>query len=355
MRGIEKNRLGPVLVTVLLCSCLGRTASEPFVQSVSLTKPVALNAEATRIYSGMVKAAHEVSLGFKTAGQIARIHVSEGDYVQQGQLLAELDDADYRLAVEALQIQYDQLKDEVERTKQLFNQKSVSANDFEKASAGLRQLGVQLQANRNKLDYTKLYAPTDGYIQTVNFSPAEMVDAGTALFTLLDVSRLEVEVSIPASEYLRRDRFTGFTCRAAGLETEMPMRLGGITPKADGTQLYHMTLTFAGLPDRLLTAGMNVEVGITIADTVRTGGFGVPPGAVFLDGDTPCVWVFEADSTIARRPVTLRDMDNEGRVVVIDGLIGGERIVRAGVSALEEGEKVRVVATPSQTNAGGLL
>lgn len=339
----------------LLCSCSGRTASDPFVQSVSLTKPVALNAETTRIYSGMVKAAHEVSLGFKTAGQIARIHVSEGDYVQQGQLLAELDDADYRLAVEALQIQYDQLKDEVERTKLLFNQKSVSANDYEKATAGLRQLGVQLQANRNKLDYTKLYAPTDGYIQQANFSPAEMVDAGTALFTLLDVSRLEVEVSIPAGEYLRRDRFTGFTCRAAGLESAMPMRLRGITPKADGTQLYHLTLTFAERPDRRLTAGMNVEVGITVADTARSDGFGVPPGAVFLDGETPCVWVFKADSTIKRRPVTLRDMDSEGRAMVIDGLTGEEQIVRAGVSALEEGEKVRVVGTPSQTNAGGLL
>ena len=171
MRRIEKNSLGAALMMALLCSCSGRTTSEPFVQSVSLTRPIALNRETSHLYSGIVKAAHEVSLGFKTAGQIARIHVSEGDYVQQGQLLAELDDADYQLAVDALQIQYDQLKDEVERTKQLFNQKSVSANDFEKASAGLRQLGVQLQANRNKLDYTKLKPvlfefPTYSYLAT---------------------------------------------------------------------------------------------------------------------------------------------------------------------------------------------
>lgn len=352
---MKRNKIGAVLVMALLCSCSGRTTSEPFVQSVSLTKPVVLGNETVHTYSGIVRAAHEVSLGFKTAGQIARIHVSEGDYVQQGQLLAELDDADYRLAVEALQIQYDQLKDEVERTKQLFEQKSVSANDYEKATAGLRQLGVQLQANRNKLDYTKLYAPADGYIQQVSFSPAEMVDAGTALFTLLDVSRLEVELCIPAGEYLRRDRFTGFTCRAAGLESEMPMCLGSITPRADGTQLYHLTLSFAERPDRRLTAGMNVEVGITVADTARTAGFGIPPGAVFWDGETPCVWVFKADSTVERRCVALRDMDNEGRAVVVDGLTAEDRIVRAGVSALEEGEKVRVVATPSQTNAGGLL
>lgn len=84
MMRMKRNKLGAVLVAALLCSCSGGTTSEPFVQSVSLTKPVALGGEAMRTYSGMVKAAHEVSLGFKTAGQIARIHVSEGDYVQQG-------------------------------------------------------------------------------------------------------------------------------------------------------------------------------------------------------------------------------------------------------------------------------
>lgn len=347
--------IGAVLTAALMCGCAGEGTHEPFVQRVSLTQPVVLGSETTRSYSGVVRAAHEVSLGFKTAGQIVRIHVEEGDYVQRGQLLAELDDADYRLAVEALQIQYDQLKDEVERTRRLFDQRSVSANDFEKANAGLRQLGVQLQANRNKLDYTKLYAPTDGYVQKVNFSPAEMVDAGTALFSLLDVSGMEVEVDIPAAEYLRRDRFTRFACRAAGVAHEMPMRLSGLPPKADGNQLYHLTLAFDAQPDRQLTAGMNVEVRITMADTTHRRGFALPLGALFLEQGCPCVWVFCADSTVSRRKVVLDHTDAEGRAVVVEGLTGEEQVVRAGVSALEEGEKVRVVAEPSRTNVGGLL
>ena len=357
MRRRGKYRFGAVLVTVLLCSCSGRTASEPFVQSVSLTKPVALSGETTRFYSGVVKAAHEVNLGFKTAGQIARICVSEGDYVQQGQLLAELDDADYRLAVEALQIQYDQLKDEVERMKQLFDRKSVSANDFEKASAGLRQLGVQLQVSRNKLDYTKLYAPTDGYIQQVNYSPAEMVDAGTPLFNLLDVSHMEVVADIPAGEYSRHDLFTRFYCKVAGIEDEFTMKLSNCSPKADGNQLYQLCLIFTGKPDRRLTAGMNAEVGIVAADGERGAGFAVPLCAVFRDndGDEPCVWVFGADSTVSKRPVVLRGTDAEGRAVIVEGLTGNEQVVRAGVHVLQDGEQVRVIERAAKTNIGGLL
>ena len=86
-------------------------------------------------------------------------------------------------------------------------------------------------------------------------------------------------------------------------------------------------------------------------------GFAVPLCAVFrdTDGSEPCVWVFERDSTVTKRPVVLRGTDDEGRAVVIEGLTGEERIVRAGVNVLQEGERVRVVGKSSKTNIGGLL
>ncbi len=344
-----------IVVAGVFASCGDAPQGGSTVHSVMVTTPEAMEGTVVKNYSGIVREAHTINLGFKTPGQIERILVAEGDYVHKGQLLAELDDADYRLGVEALQIQYDQLKDEVGRTEQLYRQKSISANDYEKATAGLRQLGVQLQANKNKLNYTKLYAPTDGYIQAVNFSPAEMVDAGTALFTLLDVSRMEVVADIPVAEYQQRDRFTRYFCQVAGSEGELPMQLLSLTPKADGNQLYQLRLAFVGQPDKQLTAGMNVEVGIVMADTTATTGVVVPLCAVFRDGDTSCVWVLGADSTLVKQQVVLDGSDSRGRAVIREGLTGSEQIVRAGVNALQEGEKVRVIERASKTNVGGLL
>lgn len=344
-----------IVVAGVFASCGDAPQGGSTVHSVMVTTPEAMEGTVVKNYSGIVREAHTINLGFKTPGQIERILVAEGDYVHKGQLLAELDDADYRLGVEALQIQYDQLKDEVGRTEQLYRQKSISANDYEKATAGLRQLGVQLQANKNKLNYTKLYAPTDGYIQAVNFSPAEMVDAGTALFTLLDVSRMEVVADIPVAEYQQRDRFTRYFSRVAGSASELPMQLLSLTPKADGNQLYQLRLAFVGQPDKQLTAGMNVEVGIVMADTTATTGVVVPLCAVFRDGDTSCVWVLGADSTLVKQQVMLDGNDVQGRAVIREGLTGNEQIVRAGVNMLQQGEKVHVIERPSKTNVGGLL
>ena len=102
---------------------------------------------------------------------------------------------------------------------------------------------------------------------------------------------------------------------------------------------------------------MNAEISIVVADKGGITGFAVPLCAVFqdTDGNTPCVWVFERDSTVSKRPVVLNGTDAEGRAVITEGLTGEERIVRAGVNVLREEECVRVVEKPSETNVGGLL
>jgi RND family efflux transporter MFP subunit len=353
---MKNHFMAALMLAGALCSCGGGKQQDEYVHSVALTTPVAGEDVSAKSYSGTVYEAHEISLGFKTPGQLKKILVKEGDRVRRGQLMASLDDADYKLGVEALQIQYDQLQQEVERTRQLFEKKSVSPNDYEKAVAGLRQLGVQLQVNKNKLEYTHLYAPTDGVVQSVNFSPAEMVDAGTPVFTLLDVSHMEVEVNIPVAEYNRREHFTGFTCTANG--HSYPMQRLSLTPRADGNQLYQLRLLFASAPGSEITSGMNVDVHISASGegSAATASFTLPPCAVFQQEGTDRVWVFnEKDSTVTARKVTLGGLDAQGKVNVTDGLTGTERVVRAGVSALHEGQHVKVVTEPAETNVGGLM
>lgn len=350
-----KQLIPMVFIIGMLCACGDSSQKRPEVRSVELTTPELQTTTIVKNYSGIVREAHNINLAFKTAGQIKHINVKEGDYVRKGQLLATLDATDYQLGVEALQIQYDQLKSEVERTTRLFQQQSISANDYEKAIAGLKQLGVQLQVNKNKLNYTKLYAPIDGYIQSINFSPAEMVDAGTALFTLLDVSHMEVVADIPVGQYRLRNHCTDYFCRISGAETNYPMKLLSLTPKADGNQLYQLRLSFSNHPDNCLTAGMNVEVSIHVEDTVSSVKYTLPLCTVFQDNGKTCVWIFESDSTVSKRPVELDNIDSEGRAVVIKGLTGKEQIVRAGVNVLQEGEKVHVIEMPNKTNVGGLL
>lgn len=348
----------PALLLCLLCSCGEQKKTSLPVHSVEVTSPTPSCKTITKSYSGIVREAHEISLGFKTAGQIKRIHVEEGKYVRKGELLAELDDEDYKLGVEALQIQYDQLKDEVARTRKLFEQKSVSANDYEKASAGLRQLGVQLQVNKNKLEYTRLYAPADGYIQSVNFSPAEMVDAGTAMFTFLDVSHLEVKTDLPSSIYKVINNVASYDCVVASEKGSRTYHMDflSLSPKADGNQLYQLNLKFREKPEKKITPGMNIEVRLTIDEMDKgKGGFKIPLCSVFMSSGNSCVWILKEDSTIEKRVIAFDNNFSGDQITVIKGLSGTEKIIRAGVNSLQEGEKVTVIEQPEKSNVGGLI
>lgn len=348
-----------LLLPVILCLASGCTEkpAATFTRSVMLTQPVRIGAERIKHFAGIVQESHDISLGFKTAGQISQILVKEGDRVSQGQLIARLDDSDYKLGVEALEVQCKQLEDEVARTQILFANKSISANDYEKAVAGLQQLKIQLQANRNKLKYTSLYAPTDGYVQSVNFAPAEMVDAGTPVINLLDVHRLEVETELPAEAYLQRARFRSVSCQPSFNSTEsLPMQVVSITPKADGNQLYRMKLAFEGTPDPRLSAGMNIGVTICIAGSNdRDSIFSLPLHAIVQHEGDSYVWVWQPDSTVSRRKVICSGLDETGAAIITAGLKGNEQVVKAGANALQENEKVTVANQESETNVGGLI
>lgn len=231
----------------------------------------------------------------------------------------------------------------------------MTANDYEKATAGLKQLGVQLQVNKNKLAYTRLYAPAAGIIESVNFSPAEMVDAGTAVFTMIGKGVMEVVCDIPANTYFNRDNISSVSCSTPHAEgTVFPLRILSIVPKADSNQLYRMRLAAGKEGASALTSGMNVEVKVEMSGN-GSDGLMVPTSSVFKRGNETCVWVLKPDSTVTARKITLQGTIDGNMTTVGSGLSSSDRVIRAGVSMLHEGEKVKVVAKPSETNVGGLL
>ncbi len=344
-----------IIMALCLCSCAHEKEEKATtIHNVYVAMPSGELTSGERQFAGVVEENSELSVGFKTAGELNHIYVREGQHVSKGQLLASLDDSDYKLGVEALQIQYDQVKEEVGRAQKLFEKKSMSANDYEKAVAGLRQLGVQLQANKNKLAYTRLTSPSSGIIESVNFSAGEMVDAGTAVFTLLDVSQKTVVVDIPVSLCLNRENIKGIYCSTShSPATEYGMTVLSIVPKADGNQLYRMKLGFKG-ESKTLTPGMNVTVRVQFNSSGNEN-LKIPGSALFRKDGKNFVWILNQDSTVSMRQVEINPRYKGTEVEVISGLSPATSIIRAGVRMLHEGEKVKVIEKPSETNFGGVL
>lgn len=346
--------LGLVALAAVSCTGSGEQSNETPVHNVFVTTPEPLGIEGVTTLPATVEEGRNISVGFKTAGQIERIYVKEGATVSKGQLLAVLDSDDYSLGVSALRERYGNLKSETERYAKLHASGNMSDNDYEKATSGLRQLELQLQIEENRLSYCRLTSPASGIVTKVNFENSEMVDAGTPVFELMDNSSLEAIVDLPVRLYTQRAHFAEFLGESALAPGKVvSLNMLSLTPRADNTQLYRLRLAVPA--NSGFTPGMNINVSI-VSHGDSGSGVSVPLSALFDSDGRKYVWkVNPADSVISKAEVTTTGTGENGCVNVTAGLRSDEIIVRAGVHHLSEGEKVAIISENSESNPGNIL
>lgn len=341
-------------MAVTACSGHKQDSTHP-IHNVFTVNPQPLGQDSRLSLPAVVEEARSISAGFKTAGQIRKIYVKEGQRIAAGQIIAELDTVDYALGISTLREKYNQLKIENERRSRLHASGNMSDNDYENALSSMRQLALQLQLEENKLAYCKLSAPSSGVITKVNFEASEMVDAGTPVVELMDNSSLEVVVDLPARLFAQRENFSSFTATSA-LEPgrEFNLQFLSVTPRADNTQLFCMRLKADSHATNSLTPGMNLKVNIA-GNSAGGKSVTLPLSAIFSRQDKTFVWVVNpADSVISAREVTVTRTDSNGTAEIDNGITPADVVVRAGVNHLSEGEKV-VIISESETNPGNVI
>lgn len=281
------------------------------------TAPVARrDLGATVLATGVIrpKVGAQVAVGSRVSGVLRRLHVTAGDRVEEGQLLAELDPVEFETQVaraEAVlasaEADLSYARDAFERTRQLAG--VAAATDAELSSAR-RQLEIArareseaaaaLSASRVQLDFTTIRAPIRGVVGDISTQEGETVAASFAaptFLTIVDLSRLEVwayvdETDIGRVEAGQRARFTV----DAYPDTEFDGRITAIRPTAEIVENVVNYITLIEIeprPDRVLRPEMTATVNIELEG--RTDALSIPNGA--LRRDAAGAWVLVRTAT----------------------------------------------------------
>jgi macrolide-specific efflux system membrane fusion protein len=142
--------------------------------------------------SGRIAPAFEVDIKSKVSGEIAAVHVDEGQAVHKGDPLYEIVDTDYARDVELSKVQlerarlgYDNAKVERDRKEKAYAARGVSGAEVDLARrqvdlarTDVDAAKVQLETSQDRLAYTKITAPMDGVVIRRNVEPGEVVTAG---------------------------------------------------------------------------------------------------------------------------------------------------------------------------------
>jgi RND family efflux transporter MFP subunit len=364
----RSDRFLRVLPLVVLFPLLSACSEPPppAVESIRSIRTVTVSEPASgkmRRFSGVVEAADTSNISFEVPGNVQAVNVSVGDRVTKGQALAVLDDRTFRLNVEAAEAGVASAEVAVSDALQdLQRQQRIAAQDrgaiterslelAEAAYASARQnlsySTSRLNLAKRDLERTTLNAPFDGVIAERHVDPFEEVNRGQKLFVLYVEGVMEAAISVPESEidrvYLGLQSEVRFPAIAGQVSSGIVNEISTVAGTANAFPVRVAIETGAG--DARIRPGITAEVVLLLGGDDGDEAYLVPVGALSPGGadGTNYVFVFDTESSTVRRTAIEDDGIRDSNIVVSSGLKAGDIIAVAGVSFLQDGQKVRLM------------
>lgn len=299
-----------------------------------------------RDFAGMATADDAVNLAFKISGQVASVDVSKGDYVNKGEMLAQLDPRDVELQVAADKAQYERAESQYERMRRLLSHEAVSQQEFEAAQMAYVQARSTYENSKDLLAETKLRAPFAGVIERTYVDTYQRITSGQTILRLVNPVSTTVEFTMPErSMALLSDSLTRFFVTFDNYpNTLFSARLDTYAKTASDASGFPVSLKL----NREQSAPYKISPGMTCQITIRSADstsseVAIPLTAVYAPAQGgPYAWVVE-DGRVRQQRIVLGDIFGRDMVSVQQGLTQGEVVVTAGVYRLQDGERVKII------------
>lgn len=351
-----KNSLtaaGALAVAVMLSAC---SPDQPTVQAPRPVRTVEINYDNAREvsrYVGTVQSRHEVDQAFRVGGKVAQRKVDVGQFVREGDILAVLDDSDYRLAEEASQQQWavaveqtHQADSDRQRLTALKADGSVSAADDERAHTNAQTAHATAEAEarklelaRNRLKYTVLRASRGGVVTSVRFEAGQVVAEGQPVVSIANPDESEIVVDVPEDQLsvFKEARFKASLASASNETFDVTLR--ELSPQAAAqTRTYRARLK----PVKALPLGATATV-MAERKMTNISVAAVPATALTQSGGQPALWVV---TPAGKDPVGIVELVHvtvwgyRNDEVLVSGPQAGVLVVTAGVQKMASGLKV---------------
>jgi len=338
-----------LVAITLLVSC-SKEAEEPIKKSTVrpaklITLGNVINKQSNR-YPAVISAAKSSDLTFQVGGLLQELTVNETQQIKQGDIIAKLEQRDYKNKLNAAKAQYDNAEAEYQRAVRLAKQDAIAKNVLEQRKSQRDVAKAQLDTAKKALSDTILRAPFAGVITNIPVKRLQNIQPGEMIVTLMNSKTLEATVNLPASVIATAKTRTdqnAFVILDAAPQSPVPAKYKEAVLEADSiSQTYAVTFTFKSPEQLIILPGMNATVLlVSSSKDANQSGVSVPLAAVMSDGSQQYLWVVNNnDMTVTKRNITIQEGIGE-TVVITQGLTVGETIVGAGAAYLAEGMKVR--------------
>ncbi len=310
--------------------------------------------------TGSVTARRVARISPRVEGFMLQMLVDEGDEIETGQVLAQLDSVLAKIGLGTTQARLDEAQAELDEAKrrrdeanELLQKKHISPTSFEASQADVKiklailsRLRSELEQQREILSRHVVRAPFSGVITKKEVEIGQWVETSTTLFELVEISVLRIDVPVPQSYFDKVEvgtaaaiKFDAFPERV--YEASVSIKI----PSASAsTRTFPIRIEIQN-PDAAIAPGMSARVRIRLASSGQAKL--VERDALIRKPDgSESVWLIEevngqaqAKSIVVKTGRTLRD-----KVEIISSEIKiGDMVVTRGNEILQQDQKVRII------------
>ncbi len=289
---------------------------------------------------GNIEAWTDLTLLAKVSGTVEKLLVKEGDRVQKGDLLAVIEDTDYRIRLERAKAAYTLASNEFRRDKEIYAKGVIPAAEFDAKKTAMETARADL--NDAELQYSRcqIISPLDGIVRRLDAKTGLLLSVGDPVAQIIEIDRVKAVIGIPESDVSAVRKLKEVTLVIHALEDRkfVGKKLFLSPSPNSAARLYDLELSIDNGDGEILP-GMFVRADI-VKRTVENA-LVIPFYSVISRNDEQYVFV-EKDNVVSRRRVRLGIMEG-WMVEVLDGLSEGEKLVLEGHRDVEHGQKVKVV------------
>lgn len=332
-----------VVVTLLGSALLYGCGQEETVIPEPSSRPAKIitvsvnNNKTTRVFPATIEAGDKAILAFRVQGVLDSLNVRAGQEVKEGEELATINPDEYRLLKKQAEAQYQLIDVEYARAKKLYKDKFISEQDYDAAVANRKTAKASLDQAKANLSYTKLLAPYDGTISLVFAENYEYASINEPIMNIQTNELFYVVFQLP--DYLLRHLNFNATEAVAIFDSfpnqRFPLKFEEVNTEVDNsTSSYTVKMSMPRPKDLSLLPGMSGTVKVSLP---KRGGDVLPLSAIEEKEGHHYVWRVKQDGRVEKVKVQLNDKRQ-----VMSGLNDMDQIISAGISSLEEGDKVRI-------------
>lgn len=293
---------------------------------------------------GNAEANEAVSIRPLITATLTSIAFEEGTDVEQGQILAQLENIEALADLAAARASFVEIETQYKRLQELFKTQAVSESQLQQVQAQLEANRAAVAAAQARLSYTVIRAPFAGRLGLRRVSVGSLVGPETEITTLDDTALIKLDFAVPEIFLARLEAGLPIVARSAAYPDRT---FEGIVSSVDSrVDPVSRTVTVRALLEndqRLLRAGMFLTVSL-LREDIRS--LLIPEQAIVPDQSRQFVWVVDENETAHFREVNT-GRRRPGQVEILSGLEEGERVIIAGTQKARDGQPVTVITETS--------